>query len=68
MMCHVPNHYWDFDDLRKRVISAVPLTLAVAAIIALYVLMFLGVYRWSLYAPIFPPDATGGPAITQPLE
>jgi hypothetical protein len=33
----------------------------------LYVVMFVALYRWSRYAPIFLPDAAAGPAIEEAM-
>ena len=43
------------------------LSAAVAAIFALYAVMFLSVYLWSRYAPVFPPDSVEGPAIVEAM-
>jgi hypothetical protein len=67
-MAHVARRYRGFDDGKERAMDAVMLLAVVAAIVALYAVMFVGFYHWSHYAPIFPPDGASGPAITQPLE
>jgi len=43
----------------------VVLSAGFAVIILLYVVMLVGLYRWSHYAPIFPPDDAGGPSIEE---
>jgi hypothetical protein len=63
-MSHVPC-YQDLDDLKERVMDVVTLLAVIAAIVALNAVMFVAVYRWSRYAPIFPPDGSG-PAIVEP--
>jgi hypothetical protein len=67
-MARVPVRYRVFDDLKERVMDAVILSVLVASIVALYAVMSVGLYRWSHYAPILPPDGLGAPAITQLLE
>jgi hypothetical protein len=54
------------DDLKERVATDMVLSAAFAAIAALCVLMFVGLYCWSRHAPIFPPDNAAGPAIEEP--
>ncbi len=66
-MPHVPGHYRGSDDLAERA-TAVTLSAVVAAIIALYAVMFVALYHWSRYAPIFPPDGAAETAIVQLLE
>jgi hypothetical protein len=63
-MSHVPC-YQGFDDLKQRVMNVVTVLAVIAAIVALNVMMFVAVYRWSRYAPILPPDGAG-PAIAEP--
>ena len=67
-IARVPVGYRGFDDCKERTINAITLSAVVAVIVALYAVMFLGFYRWSHYAPVFPPDNPGATAITQPLE
>jgi hypothetical protein len=67
-MAQVPVRYRAFDDRKERAIDAVTFSALVAAIVVLCAVMFVGLYRWSHYSPIFPPDDADGPAITQPLE
>ena len=62
-MAHVSGHHWCFDDLKERALDAVTLLAVVAAIVALNVVMFVGFYRWSRYAPIFRPHAAGPPIV-----
>ena len=56
------------DNLKKRTTDAVMLSAVIAATVALYVVMLVSVYRWSRYAPIFPPDGAAGPAIGESIE
>jgi hypothetical protein len=49
------------DDLKERLETGVVVSAGFAAILALCVVMFVGLYNWSRYAPIFPPDAAGSP-------
>jgi len=43
----------------------VVLSAGLSSIVVLYVVMFVGLYRWSHYAPIFPPDGEAGPPIEE---
>jgi hypothetical protein len=52
------------DDLKERALTDVVLSAGFAVIILLYVVMIVGLYHWSHYAPIFPPDSAAG----QPIE
>ena len=51
------------DELKETAITDVVLSAAFASIVALYVVMFAALYRWSLYAPIFPSDGAAGSPI-----
>ena len=64
---HVPGHCRGSDDLTDRA-TAVTLSAVVAAIIALYAVMFVALYHWSRYAPILPPDGAGETATMQLIE
>jgi hypothetical protein len=44
------------DDLKERVVTDLVLWAGLAAIVALCVMMSMGLYYWSRYAPLFPPD------------
>ena len=44
------------DDLKERAMTDVVLSAGFVVVVVLYVVMFVGLYRWSRYAPIFPPD------------
>jgi hypothetical protein len=46
-----------FDDLRERAIDAVTWFALVAMVVTLYAVMLVALYRWSVYAPIFPPES-----------
>lgn len=48
--------------------TAVTLMALFAVIFVLYVVMFVGLYRWSHYDPILPQDYATGAVITLPLE
>ncbi len=48
--------------------TAVTLAAVVAAIIALYAVMFVALYHWSRYAPILPPDGAAETATMQLIE
>lgn len=65
---HVLSRYQGFDDLKERAMNALTLSAVIATIAALYAVVFVGFYRWSTYALIFPPDGPARPSITQPLE
>ena len=65
MMSHVPSR--SLNDLKERERDIATLAAVVAVIIALYAVMFLALYRWSRYAPIFPADGAVGPTITEPI-
>ena len=67
-MVQVPVRFWAFEELKERVKNTVTLLAIVAAIVALYAVMFVGFYRWTHYAPIFPPQDAGGLPILPPLE
>jgi hypothetical protein len=45
--------------------NALKVTAGVAAIVALYVVMFGAVYLWSRYAPIFPANGAAGLAMVE---
>ena len=49
------------DDLKERAMTDAVLSAGFAAVVVLSVVMSVALYRWSRYAPIFPPDA--GPSI-----
>ena len=55
---HEPGRY---DGLKERLETDVVVSAFLVAILALCVVMFVGLYNWSRYAPIFPPDAAGSP-------
>ena len=48
--------------------NALTVTAGVAAIVALYVVMFAAVYLWSRHAPIFPPNGAGGLAMVEAIH
>jgi hypothetical protein len=50
-----------YDDLKERLETDVVVSAGFAAVLALCVVMFVGLYNWSRYPPIFPPDAAGSP-------
>ena len=45
-----------FDDLQERAMTDAVLSAGFAAVVVLSVVMSVALYRWSRYAPIFPPD------------
>jgi hypothetical protein len=53
------------DDLKERALTDVVLSAGFAVIVVLYIVMLVGLYRWSRYAPIFPPDGAAGPPIEE---
>jgi hypothetical protein len=55
------------DDLKERTMTDVVLSAGFAVIILLYVVMLVGLYRWSHYAPIFPPDDAAGSPIEETM-
>ena len=65
MMAHVPSR--GLDDLKEREKDIATLAAVVAVIIALYAVMFVALYRWNRYAPLFPPDGADGPSIMAPI-
>lgn len=56
-----------FDDLKERAMTDVVVSAGFAAIVLLYVVMFVALYRWSRYAPIFPSDAAAGQAMEEAM-
>jgi len=68
-MDHEPGRHQVSDDLKERVETDVVLSAGFAVIVALCVVMFVGLYRWSRSAPIFPPDrgAAAGAAIDEAI-
>jgi hypothetical protein len=56
-----------YDDLKERLETDVVLSAAWVAIIALYVVMAVALYRWDRYAPVFPPDGGAGVPIAQSM-
>jgi hypothetical protein len=55
------------DDLKERAMTDVVLSAGFVVVVVLYVVMFVGLYRWSRYAPIFPPDGAAGPPIEETM-
>ena len=66
-MPRYPGRHEFFDEPKERVITDVVLSAGFAAIVALCVAMFVGLYCWSRHAPIFPPDGATGPAIEEAI-
>jgi hypothetical protein len=56
------------DALKERAMTDVVLSAGLSSIVMLYVVMFVGLYRWSHYAPIFPPDGEAGPPIEETMS
>ena len=48
-------------EVRETAITDVTLTAAFAAFVLIYVAMFVALYMWSRYAPLFPSDSAAGP-------
>jgi hypothetical protein len=55
------------DDAKERLETDVVVSAGFASILALCVVMFVGLYNWSHYAPIFGPDLGAQQAIEQPV-
>lgn len=51
------------NDLKERAMTDVVLSAGFLVMVVLYVAMLVGLYRWSHYAPLFPPDGEAGPAL-----
>ena len=66
MISHAAD-YFHFDGLKERVMIALAWSAGVAVIVALYTVMFIALYRWSRYAPIFP-DGAARAAIEEALR
>jgi hypothetical protein len=54
-----------FDDPKERVMTDAVLSVGFAIVVVLYVVMFVGLYRWRRYAPIFAPNDAAGPPIAE---
>jgi len=52
-----------FDDLKERAMTDAVLSAGFAAVVVLSVVMSVALYRWSRYAPIFPPGSSIGDAM-----
>jgi hypothetical protein len=46
------------DDLKERAMTDAVVSAGFGAVVVLTVVMSVALYRWSRYAPIFPPDGT----------
>ena len=66
-MPHGLVRYRGSEDLAKTLTTAAAWGAGVTLVIALYVVMFLALYRWSQYAPLYPPDAFMAPAMEEVL-
>ena len=55
-----------FDHLRERAMDVVEWFALVTVVVALYAIMSVALYRWSVDAPIFQPDS--GAAAEQPFS
>jgi hypothetical protein len=55
------------NDLKERLETDVVLSAGFAAILALSVVMFVWLYNWGRYAPLFLHQGTGVPAIEQTI-
>jgi hypothetical protein len=47
-----------FEDREERAMTDAVLSAGFAAVVVLTVVMSVALYRWSRYAPIFPPDGS----------
>ena len=56
-----------FSDLKGRAMTEAALSAGFGAVVVLYVVMFVALYHWSHYAPIFPPDGTAEPSILEAM-
>ncbi len=62
-LSRVLGRFKNSSGLKERAMTDVVLSVGFAVIVLLYLLMLVGFYRWSHYAPIFPPDGQAGPAL-----
>jgi hypothetical protein len=67
-MSDVPGMYRGFDSQKERAMNALTVVAGVAAILAMYVVMFAAVYLWSRHAPIFPANGAGGLAMVEAVR
>lgn len=51
-----PGRHKVFDDLKERVTTDILLSAGFVAVVALYVVMFFGLYYWSQHASVFSPE------------
>ena len=54
-------------DWKERVETDLSLFFAFAAAVVLSLAMFVALYRWTLNAPVLPPDDGSGPPITETM-
>lgn len=64
-MAFGPGRHKAFDDLKERMTTDILLSAGFVAIIALYAVMFVGLYYWSQRASVFPPDKVFRQAIVE---
>jgi hypothetical protein len=62
------GRYRGFNSLKERAMTAAALAATVVAIVALYAVMCVALYRWIHYAPILPSDGGALPAIKETLH
>jgi hypothetical protein len=55
------------DDRKERALNDLVLSAASVAIIALYVVMAVALFRWSNYSSVFPPDGAPGVPIAESM-
>ena len=65
-MAFGPGRHKVFDDLKERVTTDVLLSAGFVAIVALYAVMFVGLYCWSQHASVYPPDVAAQPIVEGP--
>jgi hypothetical protein len=66
-MPHEAGRHLVSDDLKERVETDAVLSAAILAILALCIAMFVGLYYWTRYAPVFSPDHGGVPAVEESI-
>jgi hypothetical protein len=54
-MPHIAYHP-GFNHLSERAVDVVTWLALVLMVVSLYAVIFVAIYRWSVYAPIFQPD------------
>jgi hypothetical protein len=62
-----PGRHRVSDDLKERLETDAVLSAGFAAVVALCMVMFVGLYCWSRHAPIFSHSGAGVPAIEETI-